>query len=132
MSIHDSFIDVKFNNNFTCDKIKLYDGCDIPVKMLLGHGRWSWSWSTQMVFMKLSSNAPSVGADQKERLILMISMLLSKMVRERFLKSQTQCLKTTSISPNRHLCYCKKVKWDKMILFSAFLWFCIVNIIRHE
>ena len=58
---------------------------------------------TQMVFMKLFSNAPSVGADQKERLISMIFMLLSKMVQERFLMSQTRYLKTTSISPNRNL-----------------------------
>ena len=47
---------------------------------------------TQMVFMKPSSNARSVGADQKERSIWMISTLLSKMVPKRFRMSQTPSL----------------------------------------
>ena len=47
---------------------------------------------TQMVFLKPFSNAPSVGADQKERPIWILFTLLSKMVQERFRMSQTQCL----------------------------------------
>ena len=49
---------------------------------------------TQMVCMKLYSNAPNVDAVQKERPIWMISTLLNKMIQERFLMSKTPCFKT--------------------------------------